>query len=55
MSDFFEILLYCLAVIVIGRNHELSRIAGRIGTGQSTIITGSPRGGKTFVLNSLPK
>jgi hypothetical protein len=38
---------------LIGRNKELREIAGRIGTGQSTIITGSPRSGKTSVLEYL--
>ncbi|MDM8558620.1 ATP-binding protein [Candidatus Parabeggiatoa sp. HSG14] len=38
---------------LIGRDGELRRIAGRIITGQSTIITGSPRSGKTSVLQGL--
>ncbi|RKZ92234.1 MAG: hypothetical protein DRR19_04820 [Candidatus Parabeggiatoa sp. nov. 1] len=38
---------------LIGRDKELRHIARRIGTGQSTIITGSPRCGKTSVLDYL--
>jgi AAA+ ATPase superfamily predicted ATPase len=38
---------------LIGRKKELRQIAGRILTGQSTIITGSPRSGKTSVLEYL--
>jgi hypothetical protein len=38
---------------LIGRNNELSTIAGRIDTGQSTAITGSPRCGKTSILQYL--
>jgi hypothetical protein len=37
----------------IGREHELNQIIGRILTGQSTAITGSPRCGKTSVLDYL--
>jgi len=38
---------------MIGRKKELRQIAGRIITGQSTIITGSSRSGKTSLLRSL--
>jgi archaellum biogenesis ATPase FlaH len=38
---------------LIGRDKELRRLVGRILTGQSTIITGSPRCGKTSVLQAL--
>jgi len=38
---------------LIGRKKQLQQIAGRILTGQSTIITGSPRSGKTSVLEYL--
>jgi AAA+ ATPase superfamily predicted ATPase len=38
---------------MIGRDRELRRIAARIITGQSTIITGSQRSGKTSVLQGL--
>ena len=38
---------------MIGRKKELRQIAGRIITGQSTIITDSPRSGKTSVLEYL--
>ncbi len=38
---------------LIGRKKELRQIAGRIITGQSSIITGSPRSGKTSVLKYL--
>jgi hypothetical protein len=37
----------------IGREYELYQITGRILTGQSTAITGSPRCGKTSVLEYL--
>lgn len=37
----------------IGREYELRQITGRILTGQSTAITGSPRCGKTSVLDYL--
>jgi Cdc6-like AAA superfamily ATPase len=37
----------------IGREHELRQIVGRILTGQSTAITGSPRCGKTSILDYL--
>jgi transcription termination factor Rho len=40
---------------LIGRNNELYTIAGRISTGQSTAITGSPRSGKTSILQYLEK
>jgi hypothetical protein len=38
---------------LLGRKRELWQIAGRIYTGQSSIITGSPRSGKTSVLEYL--
>jgi archaellum biogenesis ATPase FlaH len=38
---------------LLGRKKELRQIAGRIYTGQSTLITGSPRSGKTSVLEYL--
>ena len=38
---------------LIGRDRELRRIVGRIITGQSTIITGSQRSGKTSMLQGL--
>ncbi len=38
---------------LLGRKRELRQIAGRIYTGQSSIITGSPRSGKTSVLEYL--
>ncbi len=38
---------------LIGRKKELRQIVGRILTGQSSIITGSPRSGKTSVLEYL--
>jgi hypothetical protein len=38
---------------LIGRKRELRQIAGRILTGQSAIITGSPRSGKTSLLRIL--
>jgi len=37
----------------IGRDTEVRRIVGRILTGQSTAITGSPRSGKTSILQYL--
>ncbi len=36
-----------------GRDQELCQVISRIRTGQSTAITGSPRGGKTSLLNNL--
>jgi hypothetical protein len=38
---------------LIGRKMELRQVVGRIITGQSAIITGSPRSGKTSLLKSL--
>jgi len=38
---------------LIGRKKELRQITGRILTGQSTIITGSPRSGKTSIIEYL--
>jgi hypothetical protein len=38
---------------LLGRKRELQQIAGRIYTGQSSIITGLPRSGKTSVLEYL--
>lgn len=38
---------------LFGRNDELRQIVGRIRTGQSTAITGSPRSGKTSILRYL--
>ncbi len=38
---------------LLGRKRELRQIAGRIYTGQSSIITGLPRSGKTSVLEYL--
>jgi tetratricopeptide (TPR) repeat protein len=38
---------------LIGRKRELRQVVGRIITGQSAIITGSPRSGKTSLLRSL--
>ena len=37
----------------IGRDTEVRKIVGRIVTGQSTAITGSPRSGKTSILQYL--
>ncbi|EDN67660.1 conserved hypothetical protein [Beggiatoa sp. PS] len=38
---------------LLGRKNELYTIAGRISTGQSTAVTGSPRSGKTSILKYL--
>ncbi|MDM8568866.1 hypothetical protein QUF50_05030 [Thiotrichales bacterium HSG1] len=36
---------------IIGREREINTVIGRIVTGQSTFISGSPRSGKTSILN----